>query len=302
MADPALILVGGHEAAGGSDLGIFASRLPHAVVCPPGRRLHAVVSSALSRPGTQVIVVPMTFGREPTMVADTAKTLRWLATGDAAGRVGLAQPFGTLDHLTSWLRRAANQIAVESPGAGVVITARRANPFDDAELHRVAHLVRTHGAGNEVEVACVDVDADVAQSVRRLRLLGTPRAVVVPAGFARSFEADFTGDLAGASFYGPLMSENAVLQVIADRTRAAEHDLSHGRDGIEAGLEADHGHGYAHSHGFEGEATAEASAGAGHTHPHGHGHSHHTHDSHDAVHRPPEQGRTAPHARLTHEH
>lgn len=286
-----LVLVGGHEAAGGSDLEIFSTRLPDLVVTPPGRRLHAVVSSALSRPDAQVVVLPMTFGREPTMVADAAKTLRWLATGDAAGRVALAQPFGTLDHLIAWLRRAATVIATTSPGAGVVITARKSNPFDDAELHRVAHLVRTHGAGNEVEVACVATDADVAGSVVRLRLLGTPRAVIVPAGFARTFEADFSGDLAGASFYGPLMSENAVLQVISTRTRAAEHELSHGRDGIEEGLGADHGHGYAHSHAFE----ADTAPG----HSHSHGHSHHTHD---AAHRLPEQGHATPHARLTNEH
>lgn len=296
MVTPVLVLVGGHEAAGGSDLDVFASRLPGAVVSPAGRRLHTVVSSALSRPDTQVVVVPMTFGREPTMVADTAKTLRWLATGDAAGRVALAQPFGTIDHLTSWLRRAANEIATASPGAGMVIAARRSNPFDDAELYRVAHLVRTHGAGNEVEVACVDTDADVAGAVTRLRLLGTDRAVIVPAGFARTFTADFTGELERASFYGPLMSTSAVLQVIADRTRAAQHDLAHGRDGIELGLEADHGHGYAHSHAFE----AESGTAAGHTHPHGH--QHHTHDGHDAVHRLPAQGHAAPHVRLTHEH
>lgn len=289
MVAPVLVLVGGHESAGGSDLEIYSRRLRDAVVCPPGRRLHGVVSSSLSRPGARVVVLPMTFGREPTMVADAAKTLKWLATGDAAGRVALAQPFGTLDHLTSWLRRAANGIAAASPGAGVVITARRSNPFDDAELHRVAHLVRVHGAGNEVEVACVDTDADVARSVLRLRRLGTDRAVIVPAGFARTFEADFTGDLAGASFYGPLMSESAVLQVIADRTRDAEHELSHGRDGIAAGLEADHGYGYAHSHAFEEE--------------HGHGHTHaHGHHTHDASHRLPEPAHVAPHARLTHEH
>ena len=92
------------------------------------------------------------------------------------------------------------------------------------------------------------------------------------------------------------MSTSAVLQVIADRARAAQHDLSHGRDGIELGLEADHGHGYAHSHAFE----AESGTAAGHTHPNGH--QHHTHDGHDAVHRLSAQGHAAPHVRLTHEH
>lgn len=286
MVDPVLVLVGGHEAAGGQDLEVYSRRLPGAVVSPPGRRLQEVVTSALKQ-GARVIAVPMTFGREPTMVADVAKTLRWVTTGDGDPRVALARSFGTLDHLTAWLRRAANEIAADSPGAGVVIAARRSSPFDDAELHRVAHLVRSHGAGNEVEVACVDTDPEVVRAVVRLRLLGTPRAVIVPAGFARTFDAEFTGDLAGASFYGPLMSENAVLQVIADRTREAEHELSHGQDGIAAGLEADHGYGYAHSHAFE-----EAQ---------GHGHTH-GHQTHDTSHRLPEPVHVTPHARLTHDH
>lgn len=291
MVAPVLILVGGHEAAGGNDLEVFAGRFPGAVVSPPGRRLHAVVASVLRQPAARAVVLPMTFGREPTMVADVAKTLRWVTAGNAEPRVALAQSFGTLDHLTAWLRRAVNEITSAAPGAGVVIAAHRSSPFDDAELHRVAHLVRTYGAGNEVEVACVDSDADVAQAVVRLRLLGAPRAVIVPAGFARTFSAEFTGDLAGASFYGPLMSENAVLQVIADRTRAAEHELSHGRDGIAAGLEADHGYGYAHSHAFEEEQ------GHGHTHTHTHGL--HTHDTSDRV---PEPVPVASHPRLTHDH
>ena len=287
MVAPVLILVGGHEAAGGNDLEVFSQRLPGAVVSPAGRRLHGVVTSVLRQPGSRAVVLPMTFGREPTMVADVAKTLRWVAAEITEPRVVLAQSFGTVDHLTAWLRRAANEVASTAPGAGVVIAARRSSPFDDAELHRVAHLVRTHGAGNEVEVACVDSDPDVARAVVRLRLVGVPRAVIVPAGFARTFAAEFTGDLAGARFYGPLMSENAVLQVIADRTREAEHELSHGRDGIAAGLEADHGYGYAHSHAFE-----EAQ---GHTHTHGH----HTHDT---SHRLAEPVHVAPHARLTHDH
>ncbi|SDC14355.1 hypothetical protein SAMN05216410_1265 [Sanguibacter gelidistatuariae] len=276
LAAPRIVLVAGHEAGGGADLDDYAAALTGAVVTGAGRQLHNVVTSILGVAGTRVVVVPMTFGRNPTMVADAAKTLRWLADGDGRGRVALAASFGTLDHLTAWLRKAANETVARSPGAAVVLAARRANPFDDAELHRVAHLVRTHGAGNEVEVSCTNTGAAVAGTLERLRLLGWDEAVIVPAGFARTYDAELSGALGGARFYGPLMSENAVLNVITDRVRAADHDLSHGRDGIAAGLEADHGHGYAHSHAFELDA-----ATAGHAHPHPH---------------------AAPHARLTHDH
>lgn len=281
-APPRIILVAGHEASGGNDLDVVVQHLPGALVTAAGRPLHNTISAALRTPGVSVVVLAMTFGRNPTMVADTAKTLRWLADGDGRGRVALAAPFGTLDHLTAWLRKAANEIAARSPDSAVVIAARRSNPFDDAELHRVAHLVRTHGAGNEVEVSCTDTDAEVSGSLARLRLLGWDEAVVVPAGFARTFDAE----LPGARFYGPLMSVDAVLKVVADRVRAAGHDLSHGRDGIAAGLEADHGHGYAHSHAFELDAGA-----SGHAHPHTHPHDPPTARLH-----------AAPHARLTHEH
>ncbi|MEK8225317.1 hypothetical protein NKG05_03060 [Oerskovia sp. M15] len=101
----------------------------------------------------------------------------------------LCDDFGALDHLISWLRRAATETAERRPGSAIVITARSSNPFDDAELHRVAHLVRTHGAGNAVEVACVEKDVDVVDAVRRARLMGSEDAVVVPAGFARTSSA-----------------------------------------------------------------------------------------------------------------
>ncbi|GAA3863098.1 hypothetical protein GCM10022381_03940 [Leifsonia kafniensis] len=218
----------------------------------------------------------MTFGRNPTFVADAAKTLKWLAVGEAETRIALCDSFGTPDHLIAWLRTAATQSAASDPAAAVVIAARSSNPFDDAELFRIAHLVLTHGAATEVDVACVDQDADVARSVNRLRKLGFDETVVVPAGFARSSSAEFgTGDLAGSRFYGPLMSEQAIVRVIAERIRDAEHNLGHGRNGISAGLEADHGHGYAHSHAFE---------EGQHEHEHGHSHSHnHAGSSHTAL-------------------
>lgn len=269
-----LVLVGGHESADGADLEFLRAALPGVVVSPTGRPFHNAVSGLLAADDGPVAVLPMTFGRNPTMVADTAKTLRWLGAGAGAGRVVLCDDFGAIDHLVAWLRKAATETARRRPGAALVITARSSNPFDDAELYRVAHLVRTHGAGTAVEVACVEEDDDVAEAVRRARLLGSEQAVAVPAGFARTSTASWgRGDLARATFYGPLMSEQAVVQVIRQRLAAAEHALSHGQDGIDAGLLADHGHGYAHSHAFE-EGTERDATDRPHPHSHPHPHPH----------------------------
>ncbi len=263
-----LVVVGGHESDAGADLAFLQDALPGVVVSPAGRALHNTVSALLAAGEAPVAVLPMTFGRNPTMVADVAKTLKWLSTGAHAGRVVLCDDFGTIDHLIAWLRKAATETALRRPDAALIITARSSNPFDDAELYRVAHLVRTHGAGLAVEVACVEQDGEVAQAVRRARLLGAEEAVVVLAGFARTSTAPWgSGELAQARFYGPLMSEQAILQVVRQRLAAGEHSLSHGHDGIETGLLADHGHGYAHSHAFE-------ESQGGHTHPHPHPHPH----------------------------
>jgi len=276
-----VVLVGGHESCNGADLSFLADLLPEALVTPAGRPLHNLVTRLLADRGdaqdggtAPVVVVPMTFGRNPTLIADTAKTLRWLGTQATSGEavpklLALADPFGTGDHLTAWLRAAATRVRRRSPEAAVLITADAANPFDDAELYRIAHLVRTHGAGNLVETAAVEDPEALRGAVERLRLLGSKQTVVVPAGFRR--EPFVHGEpvpfgrenLSDARFFGPLLSEQAVLRVIRERVRDALHALGHGHSGIDAGLLADHGHGYAHSHAFE-----EAD---GHSHAHSHG-------------------------------
>ncbi|AWB92323.1 hypothetical protein [Aeromicrobium chenweiae] len=247
----ALVLVAGHESSFGAALSGLPARGGPLMTTPAGRPLHQVVTHLLDSGTGPVVVVPMTFGRDPRMVADAAKTLSWLSV-DSEPRVALAQPFGTLDHLTAWLRRAATQVRSGSPDAAVVLTADVANPFDDAELHRVAHLVRTFGAGNEVDVALVD-DRGTQPTVSRLERLGFSDIVLVPAGFQRHSGATWTGDTtARVSFFGPIMSAHAVAQVVGQRHDAALHALGHGDTGIAAGLSADHGHGYAHSHAFDG--------------------------------------------------
>ncbi|MCD4523956.1 sirohydrochlorin chelatase [Nocardioides sp. cx-173] len=262
------ILVGGHESANGADLLPLLKTLPSALVSRPGRALHDAVVTELAAGGSVVAVLPMTWGRDPGMVADTAKTLRWLAGGAGAGRLTLCADFGTQDHLVAWLRRAAIETARDRPGAGLLLAAAAANPFDDADLHRVAHLVRAHGAGVPVEPACLSDAADLASAVQRARLLGSDEVIVVPAGFAQSAPPTAL-PAERVSFFGPLLSPQSIVDVVRRRTREARHDLTHGDDGIAAGLLADHGHGYAHPHAREGEV--------GHAHPHPqapHSHSH----------------------------
>ena len=275
-----MVLVGGHESSNGADLAFVPDLMPGALVTPAGRPLHNLLTRLLARSGEApravpqtVVVVPMTFGRNPTLIADTAKTLSWLGTGDGARSAGaplaLADPFGTADHLTAWLRTAAIEVRRRDPDAAVLIVADAANPFDDADLYRIAHLVRTHGAGIPVETAAVSSTGALQEALRRLRLLGSTHTIVVPAGFRREANVNServpygAGDFSDAEFYGALLSENAVLRVIGERVRDALHALSHGRTGVEAGLQADHGHGYAHSHAFE--------ESSGHSHPHSHG-------------------------------
>lgn len=278
------ILVGGHESADGADLVRLEAAIDGAQAAKPGRQLHDRVSDAV-RAGDTVVVVPMTFGRNPTMVADAAKTLSWLERKHP-GRLALAAPFGTTDHLTAWLRRTANTVRSEDPAAALVVAAPRSNPFDEADVHRIAYLVATHGAAREVFPAIEDPDEGVGPVIERLRRLGIDRSVVAPVGFAAVSDERFgEGALIGSRFFGPLMSDAAIARVVRTRVASALDDLAAGHDGIALGLDADHGHGYAHSHAFE-DAGHAHSHGAAHSHSHSHTHADgttHTHD-HDGLH------------------
>lgn len=265
-----IVLVGGHESAGARDLERIAAIIPGARATAVGRSLNNIVEAALAD-GRQVVVVPMTFGRDPAMVADAAKTLRWLRRD--AGRVALAAPFGQIDHLTAWLRTAANRATSADTPPALLIVAGHSNPFDEAELHRVAYLVGTHGSIGEVAVAIADDADEVSAAADRLRRIGASRIVAVPAGFAATLPGT------EVEFAGPLMTDAAIVRVVRTRVRDALAALAAGDDGIDVGLDADHGHGYAHSHAFE---------EGGHAHPHTHRHDHadgtrHSHD-HDGLH------------------
>ncbi|MER7765450.1 cobalamin biosynthesis protein CbiX [Kitasatospora sp. NPDC096140] len=304
-----VVLAGGHESDGGRDLAPLVAADPavHAAA-PAGRPLAEAVRRALAADDRPVCVVPMTLGRDPRLVADSARALRWLAAGEGRGRLALAAPFGAAEHLIGWLRAAART----APDGALLVTAPTAGPFEDAELFRIARLVRQYGQHRWVEVAFEGGDPDPAEGAERCRLLGAREVTAVPASFGPALRAalpgvrDGTRDGAGVGSRdgagvgsrdgagkgsrdgtrdgepavapagirdgGPLLRPSAIAGVIAARTAAALHTLGHGEDGIRAGLDAEHGHGYPHSHG-----PGAAHHPHGHPHPGQHPHRHHPH-------------------------
>ncbi|MEU8509976.1 cobalamin biosynthesis protein CbiX [Kitasatospora sp. NPDC048722] len=275
-----VVLAGGHESGHAHDLAPLVEREPaiHAAAAP-GRDLDAAVRSALAATGGPVCVVPMTLGRDPRLVADSARALHWLAAGEARGRLALTAPFGAAEHLVGWLRAAAG--AAPDPDGAILVTAPAAGPFQDAELFRIARLVRQYGHHRLVEVALAGGDPGPAEGAERCRLLGARTVTAVPASFGRAVTPRAP---AGVRDGGPLLRPSAIAGVVAARTAAALHLLGRGEDGVAAGLDAEHGHGYAHSHGpggAHGHGPGGAHGhgpGAGHGHAPGHGHAHvHTH-------------------------
>lgn len=240
--DATVLLSCGHESVGGTAL----PELP-AEVLPVGRALSEAVSGALDRAPRPVCVVPMTLGRDPRLVAESARALRW-AAAESGHRVVLTPPFGTADHLTAWLRSAALRFE-RAPGAacGLLITAPTGGPFDDAELFRIARLVRQYGRHQLVEVAFAGGDPDIAEGIERLTRLGAQRVGLISAGFGPvSFET--VNAAAPVDDAGPLLGSAMICRVVQARVAAALDGLARGEDGIAAGLHAEHGHGYAHSH------------------------------------------------------
>lgn len=259
----AVILVGGHESDGGRALPAPEELWAPAeaggsvsAVTAAGRDLERMLARALRdrTRGRPVVVVPMTLGRDPRLVSDTARTVRWAARDADAGALALAPPFGTADHLVSHLRTACRRLGED---AAVLITAAAADPFDDAELYRVAALVWTHGPHAMVEVGLRRPGSGLEVGLERCRRLGATRIAVVPAEFGVPDGAD-----------GPLLSVPAIATVLAARVDSARHRLAdHGDDGVAAAHDADHHHGFAHSHGDD-----------GHGHSHGPGHRHRAHE------------------------
>ncbi|WP_443046822.1 cobalamin biosynthesis protein CbiX [Streptomyces sp. NBC_00247] len=292
--DCRVVAVCGHETAYGEALRDLEAL--GVVVVSSGRELYRAVAGPGPGP-EQLCVVPMTLGRDPRLVADSARTLRALPTGEGSRkpRALLAEPFGTTTHLIAWLRAAARRVPVTS---ALLVTAPAGDPFDDAELYRVASLVQRNGHHCLVEVAFTGGEPDTAEGVRRCLLLGADRVVLLPAAFAAP-EAPPVPDAAdrpGARIEcaGPPVSRAALTRVLAERVADARRRWNErADDGITAGLAAadDHGHGHTHP------------PGEGHDHGHGHDHEHdhaHTHDQahdheHDHAH-PPGEGHEHGHA------
>ncbi|WP_370350167.1 sirohydrochlorin chelatase [Catenulispora sp. EB89] len=241
-ARAAVVIVGGHE--GGAEVPVepLVEQGPLLRASSAGHLLENAVQQALDGTDLPVCVVPMTLGRDPQLVADTARTLTWLTRGPMAGRVMLAEPFGNATLLTGWLRVAVARVVdpFDAPDVAVLLTAKAANPFDDAELFRIAHLVKSRGDLPWVEVALRGGEPDVAEGVERCGQLGARQVVVVPADFGPAVEAPTAGAVDG----GPLLMPSEVSGMLATRISAALLKLSRGDDGIAAGLDADHQHGH----------------------------------------------------------
>ncbi|KQX79557.1 cobalamin biosynthesis protein CbiX [Streptomyces clavifer] len=275
-----VIAVCGHEAGYGEalrDLG------PGVLVVPGGRELIRALGR-LRRSGEEACVVPMTLGRDPGLVADTARTLRALPVAERPGTL-LAEPFGTSQHLIAWLRAAANRTPETS---ALLVTAPVGDPFDDAELYRVASLVHRYGSHPVVEVAFTGGAPDPAEGIRRCALLGASRVTLLPAAFGlpetpRAADTDVTAA-------GPLLPPAALVRVLAERVSDARRRWSERRDdGIAAGLTAadDHGHSHTHppgeGHGHFPSHTHPTGDGPSHTHAPGEGHD----DDHAHTHQHP---------------
>ncbi|MCX4551465.1 cobalamin biosynthesis protein CbiX [Streptomyces sp. NBC_01387] len=249
---PTVIAVCGHEAAFGRALdGVLAGS--GVVPVAPGRELQAAVGRALRAGPGPVCVVPMTLGRDPELVADTARTLRRPAA-EHPGRIALTEPFGSTEHLIGWLRAAAGHSPPAEAEPALLIVAPAADPDADAELFRVARLVRQHGRHGLVEVALAGGDPSPAEGIDRCRRLGAARVRVLPASFVEpgppgppdlSHLPELphqTEVLCG----GPLLGRAAVEAVLATRTGAALRKLAAHDDGIAAGSAQHHGHTHSH--------------------------------------------------------
>ncbi|MDX2358484.1 hypothetical protein [Dietzia sp. PP-33] len=248
--DPAtarIVAALGPESEDMPDLGIPSA--------PPGRGLSDLVA-AQGAGGDLVVVVPMTFGRAPAVIADSARTLRDVRGRADGARLALAAPLGDATMLVTRLRAAIRR---HPEAASVLVVSPAIDPFADAELFRLARLARQYGHPGLVEVAFhggSEPDPDLAGGLARLDALGGGRPLLVPATLA---PAPVTGrDLPGE---GEHLLGPAVLRSIIDtRVREAVHRWDHGAhgpdgpdgpdgsDGIDPALDAEDGHGYAHSH------------------------------------------------------
>ncbi|WP_405194712.1 sirohydrochlorin chelatase [Streptomyces anulatus] len=286
MTEPSVVLaVCGHEAARGEELERLLG--PGVTAVSGGRALYRALAA---RPEGAAAVVPMTLGREPGLVADAARTVRSLPTRLHRGVV-LTEPFGNAEHLAGWLRAAANTVPASS---ALLVSAPSGDPFEDAELFRIARLVRCHGRHRLVEVAFTGGDPDPAEGVRRCALLGATRVALLTAAFTGVEPPEPPPGVEVVSS-GPLLSPAALARVAAARVAAARERLrEHGDDGVARALTAADHHGYNHTH-PPGSGHSHAPGHRGHEHRHDDHHGHeHRHDHHQHHEHDQRQGRLVP--------
>ncbi|PTR21851.1 hypothetical protein C8K36_11317 [Rhodococcus sp. OK519] len=247
-----VILVCGHECP---DPAYLRRIDPKWIVVAGGRALTEAIDAVRVGSSAPVCVVPMTLGRDPGLVADAARAASWARRESDSPPVMLARPLGESDHLVGWLRGRAVAASTDA----LLISAPAGSPFEDAELFRIARLVRQFGPVGLVEVALLGGDPDLADGIDRCRRLGAAEITVVPAWLGLPARH-------GVVDGGPLLGDAALRGVVEARVTDALHLAGHGNDGIDHGLGAEHGQGFAHSHG--------PGPGIGHAHGHGHGHTH----------------------------
>ncbi|ORL24178.1 hypothetical protein A6I87_21500 [Prescottella equi] len=245
-----VILVCGHECP---DPAYLQTVSPDWTVVAGGCALTAAIDTARAASTDPVCVVPMTLGRDSGLVADAARASSWARRESNSPPLVLSSPLGTADHLVGWLRGRA---AAASSDA-LLVVAPTGSPFEDAELFRIARLVRQFGPSALVEVALSGGDPDLDDGIDRCRRLGARQIAVLPAWLGSGPALP-----SGVADGGPLLTGAALRELVEARVADALHDLAHGHDGIADGLSAEHGHGFAHSHG----------PGGHHGHGHGHGH------------------------------
>ncbi|MFI6394298.1 sirohydrochlorin chelatase [Nonomuraea sp. NPDC050540] len=210
---------------------------------PDGPRVCAVdreLRSAISR--RPAVVVPMTLGRDPDLSAVAAQALRWAARGRADGELLLARPLAGTGHLVGWLRAALVHAKLTAASA-VLLVAPAIGPEPDAELFKIARLVRQFTPVRWVEVALSGGDPDVDEGVERCRLLGAEEVVLVPASFVPAPARP------GTRTAGPLLGRASLLTLIHRRAAEAGHRWSgHRDDGLAEPMPHTHIHEETHTH------------------------------------------------------
>ncbi|MFI6290163.1 hypothetical protein ACIBEJ_01185 [Nonomuraea sp. NPDC050790] len=167
----------------------------------------------------------MTLGRDPGLPVAAAQTLRWAGRGRAAGELLLAAPLANTGHLVGWIRAAITSARLAAPAASaVLLVAPAMGPEADAELFRIARLVRQYTPVRWVEVALSGGDPGVDEGVERCRLLGAEEVLLVPASFVP------VPARPGTRTAGPLLGRASLTTLIHRRATEAEHRWSAHRD------------------------------------------------------------------------